>query len=116
MVELEVIVWIISSIEEGDAKRSKTWKRRRQGRNGNAGGRTTVLSIPLFHIAKPLCELLDGDILIVLQQMFLRDRPRIVDERIGIRGDPGDTANHVSVLDPGISGGEMERGGDERTS
>jgi hypothetical protein len=68
-------------------------------RQAHERGRTTVLSIPLFHVAQTLCELLDRYILVVLQQIFLRHRARIVDERVGIGRDPGDTANHVSVPD-----------------
>ena len=77
--------------------------------------RTTILRIPLLHVAQTLCELLDRYILVVLQQIFLCHRARIVDERVGIGGDPSDASDHVSVWDDRYEWG-MGLAKDGRTS
>lgn len=66
--------------------------------------RTTELSIPLLHITQPLCEQFDGNVFIVLQQVFLCHRPRKVDERVGVRGDPRNAPDHVSAMGSGSGG------------
>jgi hypothetical protein len=58
---------------------------------------TSKLCVALFHIAQPLCEELDGDILIVLQQMPLRRRPCVVDEGVSIGCDTSHTTNNVPM-------------------
>jgi hypothetical protein len=45
---------------------------------------TSVLCVALLEIAHVLCEMLDWDVIIVLEQHILASVAGIVDERIGI--------------------------------
>lgn len=46
-----------------------------------------VLRVALLQVAQSLCELLDGDLFIVGEQVALGGGACIIDERVGVRGD-----------------------------
>jgi hypothetical protein len=51
----------------------------------------------LLEIREPLDEHLDRHVLVVREQMVLRGRTRIVDERVGVGRDTGHTTEHVAA-------------------
>ena len=58
---------------------------------------TSVLCVPLFEIAEPLCEEFDGDVLVVVEQMSLRGLSGVVHERVRIGRNARYTRYDVSI-------------------
>jgi hypothetical protein len=54
------------------------------------------LRVTLLHVAKSLNEHLDGDILIVGEEVLLRRISGKVDKRVGVRGDTSKTSEDVA--------------------
>lgn len=59
--------------------------------------RTTVLGVALLEVAQALHELLDGDVLVVGDQVALGSLPRVVDERVCVCREARDACDDVSA-------------------
>jgi hypothetical protein len=54
------------------------------------------LRVALLHVTKSLNEHLDGDILVVGEEVLLRGISGKVDKRVGVRGDTSKTSEDVA--------------------
>jgi hypothetical protein len=58
---------------------------------------TSVLRVALLHVTQSLNKHLDGDILVIGEEMLLGGISSKVDERVGIRCDTSETSEDVAV-------------------
>lgn len=59
--------------------------------------RTSVLCIALLQITKPLRKLLDGDVLVVREEVLLCCLTSVVDQRVGVSSNSCDASDNVSI-------------------
>jgi hypothetical protein len=57
---------------------------------------TSKLRVPLLHIAQPLHEHLDRDVIVISEEVSLCAVPRKVDERVGIGRDSCEASEDVA--------------------
>jgi hypothetical protein len=94
VVQLEAVVRVVARIQERHAERAQACTASTAHR-GRGARRTAVLRVALLEVAHARDELLNGDVLRVREQVLLRGRARVVDERVGVRGEARDAADDV---------------------
>jgi len=63
--------------------------------------RTSVLRVPLFQIAHPLCKQFYGNVFVVREQVPLCGSPCIIDKRVGISRESRYTGDNVASEETG---------------
>lgn len=81
LVKLELSLWVVASIYEGNAKRSET----------------TVLRVALFQITQTPDKLLARNVFIVGKEVALGSLTSVVDENVGVSGHTSDGTNHITT-------------------
>lgn len=96
MIQLKSVQRIMADVQKRDTEWTETYRAGEQTSRSQRERHTTELRVTLLHITQRLGQHFDGDFFVVREEMALASISGIVDERVGVGCDTGDTGEDIA--------------------